>query len=122
MGSDSTVARKTSLIKSIESKETILNNEAPNTFRIPISFVRCTAVYDDNPINPRQEMMMASTVKMLMILPNRLSSLYWLLYRSSRKKYSKALPGKNFLKAVSAPAIISFGSPALILMEAGAYV
>src|SRR3979490_1213812 len=106
MGKDNTVANRTSLIKSMESNETMLIREAPRTFLMPISFVLCTAVYDDNPIRPRQEMMMASTVKMLMIFPNRLSSLYWLLYRSSRKKYSKALPGKNFLKVVSPLAII----------------
>jgi hypothetical protein len=32
-----------------------------NSFRIPISFVRCPVVKEANPSNPRQAMMMTST-------------------------------------------------------------
>ena len=40
IGNASNVASNTSLIKCMESKDTILKVLAPRTFRIPISFVR----------------------------------------------------------------------------------
>ena len=49
--------------KSLDNK---LNKEAtlaPNTFLIPISFVRCSAVNNTNPNNPRHEMNMARKAK-----------------------------------------------------------
>ena len=42
---------------------------APNTFRTPISFVRCAATNEANPNKPRQEMAIASIAKKLASLP-----------------------------------------------------
>src|ERR1700748_3756445 len=48
--------------------------EAPNTFRTPISFVRCCATYEANPNNPKQDIKMAKTVKKNARRPMRSSS------------------------------------------------
>src|SRR5688572_33236185 len=93
--------------------------EAPKTFRIPISFVRWDAVYDDKPINPRHETIIASTVNIPIILPNRVSSLYWRLYLSSKKEYSNEFPGKNFLYISSISATVFARSFVLTLTDVG---
>lgn len=45
---------KTSTTKSFESSLQRLDMEAPKTFRIPISFTRCSAINDANPKSPRK--------------------------------------------------------------------
>ncbi len=58
---------------------------APNTFRIPISLVRCSAVNAAKPNKPRAEMMMVMIEKIRMMCETFISALYILLKLSSRK-------------------------------------
>ena len=46
------------IINSFENKYTILPAEAPNTFRTPTSFVRCTAIKETDPYKPKQEIIL----------------------------------------------------------------
>ena len=48
--------------------------EAPNTFRTPISFVRCSATKDASPNRPRQLIKMARMAKKAESLPVRVSA------------------------------------------------
>ena len=75
-GIDATIARAISKIKSRLISPRILNKDAPSTFLIPISLVRCIAVRDDNPNNPRQAIKMAKPAKIPKIFPNCWSALY----------------------------------------------
>ena len=56
-------AINTSTIKSLDNMPTMPGTEAPNTLRIPISLVRCSAVKVTSPNKPRQEMNMAKKAK-----------------------------------------------------------
>src|SRR5690606_41004166 len=58
---------------------------APFTFRIPISFRRLSAVYDDNPNNPKQAINTARIEKYWMVFPNLSSFRYRLSKFSSTK-------------------------------------
>ena len=62
-----TIAMNTILIKSTDNNFTMLNTEAPSTFRIHISLMRCSASKADNPNNPRHAISIAITVKQLTI-------------------------------------------------------
>jgi len=73
----------TNTTKSLESKFHTLNTEAPNTFLIPISFVRCSATNEANPNKPRQEIIIASKAKKPASLPTRTSLLNFFAYSSS---------------------------------------
>lgn len=59
MGEAIKMAAKTRIITSLDNKYSILIVVAPSTFRIPISLVRCSAVKETSPNNPRQEMKIA---------------------------------------------------------------
>src|SRR3546814_7700709 len=76
IGHAMTIATKTSFIKSFESKDTTPPTEAPNAFRMPISFVRCSAVNAVKPKRPRQEIKMASRANEYDSLPTVSSLLY----------------------------------------------
>ena len=51
--------------KSFEILVTMLMTEAPRTFLIPISLVRCSEMKEAMPNSPRQDMNIASAVKYL---------------------------------------------------------
>ena len=53
----------THIIYSPDSRENISKDFAPFIFLIPISFVLARVIKEDNPINPRHEIMMASKEK-----------------------------------------------------------
>ena len=53
----------TNITNSFDNNFHKLNTEAPTTFRIPISLVRCSATKDAKPKSPRQEIKMASIAK-----------------------------------------------------------
>ena len=56
-------AIKTILEKSFVSRKRTLDTEAPSTFRMPISFVRCSAVNEAIPNNPNAVTTIASSAK-----------------------------------------------------------
>ncbi|MFC2119156.1 hypothetical protein ACFLSY_10990, partial [Bacteroidota bacterium] len=60
-----------------------MNLEDPNIFLIPISFVLWSAMYDDRPNNPKQEMNMARIVQYNIIVSVFSSDLYELFIWSS---------------------------------------
>src|SRR4051812_6459415 len=95
------IAMMTSLIKSIDNKPTMLLTSAPNTFRIPISFVRNCAVYVANPSNPRQAIKMARQEKVVNNLLKIKSDLYCLLKSSSTKLYKNGLCGASLFHTFS---------------------
>ena len=63
-------AINTSFVKSLEKLTTRLLTDAPITLRIPISLVRCSAVYAAKPNNPRQAIKIAREQKIVKIVPN----------------------------------------------------
>ncbi len=65
----------TNTTKSPDNKPQTFTIEAPSTFRIPISFFRCSATNEINPNNPRQDMNTASPLKTLASRPTRSSLL-----------------------------------------------
>src|SRR6187401_1739372 len=77
--------RTTRVTKSFESILQRFATEAPNTFRIPISLVRCSATNDASPNNPRQEMRIAKAAKNPATVPIRLSSPNFFANSSSAK-------------------------------------
>src|SRR5688572_22368623 len=91
----------TRAINSFDNKPHKLNSDAPNTFLTPISFVRCSAINDAIPNNPRQLMKMASIAKKPASLPMRSSLPNFFAYSSSVNWYSNGCAGLNFLKTVS---------------------
>jgi len=64
-----------STINSFESNNQTSDTDAPSTLRMPISFVRCYAMYAARPNNPRQEIKMASAAKNAANLPMSISNL-----------------------------------------------
>jgi len=66
----------THIIYSPDSNENIPLDFAPFIFLIPISFVLRSVINDDNPISPRQEIMIARKEKYPNILPIRCSVRY----------------------------------------------
>jgi hypothetical protein len=75
--------------KSFDSIVVILWTLAPNTFRIPISLVLCSAMKADKANKPRQAMIIASTEKLVNIAEVRRTSVYMFAKLSSRKVYRK---------------------------------
>src|SRR5258707_11441686 len=65
--------RTTTTTKSLESSCHKCATEAPCTFLIPISLVRCSAMYDAMPNRPRQEMTTARVEKKVARVPIRFS-------------------------------------------------
>jgi penicillin V acylase-like amidase (Ntn superfamily) len=63
----------TNFKKSLESIFHTLNTVAPNTFRTPISFVRCSATKEVNPKSPKQLIKIAKAVKIPDKVPIRYS-------------------------------------------------
>ena len=59
MGDAMTMAIRTSLRKSLESRITRLATDAPNTLRTPISFVLISAINMDRPSKPRHDIKIA---------------------------------------------------------------
>lgn len=64
---------KTSTTKSCDNILQTAATDAPNTLRIPISFVRCSAVKEARPKIPKQLISTASAAKKLDNLPTRSS-------------------------------------------------
>src|SRR5688572_26430757 len=88
----------TSFKKSFDSRVAIFGTEAPNTFLMPISFRRASAIYVARPNKPRQDMKMANTAKRLANVAVRFSSANFNAYSSSTNLYSKGYTGLYFLK------------------------
>src|SRR3982751_5611266 len=65
----------TSFKKSFDKRDIMPVVLAPRTFRIPISFVRCSTLKVVSPNNPRHEMKIAIKVKYLMIAASLSSAL-----------------------------------------------
>ncbi len=63
------LARMTRVRNSLEISTTIFDTEAPNTFRMPISLVRCAAAKADKPNIPRQAISTEIRVKTVKIFP-----------------------------------------------------
>ena len=86
---DTRVATITSIIKSFESS--IITDEmvAPKVFRMPISFVRCSAAKEASPKSPRQATNTARIDAMTAISARRSSLTYCALNSSSYMVYSK---------------------------------
>src|SRR5690606_32489662 len=71
-GDETTKDTITSNEKSFEISRTRLGTDAPNTFRMPISFVRCSAVKAANPNRPNPVISIASVAKIVANLLVRL--------------------------------------------------
>ena len=110
-------AIKSNNANSRKSNFKIFVTEAPNTFRMPISFVRCKVVNEARPNNPRQATNMARLVKRVNTCPKRWSALYCLSKWSSRKKYSNVFPGKNFLHSAFTRAMVSLALAAFVFTD-----
>ena len=65
----------TSCRKSFDSSETKLCTDAPSTFLIPISFIRCCVVKEAKPKRPRQEINIARIENIEAKLPISFSDL-----------------------------------------------
>ena len=63
-------------IKSFEKSTMIPDIDAPNTFLMLISLVRCSAMNDANPVNPSNAMAMVKMVKPANSLESRCSEMY----------------------------------------------
>ena len=61
-------AKATSFKKSFDSKATIVEVSAPNTFLIPISLSRCMIAKAERPNKPKQAIKMARDAKMISIV------------------------------------------------------
>ena len=61
-------AINTHFMNSFISNEAMFDTEAPMTFLMPISFVRCSAIKEAKPNKPRHAMNTASIVKLFMSL------------------------------------------------------
>jgi hypothetical protein len=85
IGEAITKAIITSLMKSLDNNKTILDTDAPNTFLMPISLVRCDVANNDNPNKPRHAMRIAKQAKTANTFQKRRSLLYCSLNFSSRK-------------------------------------
>src|ERR1700749_2405131 len=83
----------TNLRKSIDSKLTIPETLAPNTLRMPISLLRCSALKAARPKRPKQEMIIAIMVKELMICDMVISAWYCFCTSWSRNVYSNGVEG-----------------------------
>ena len=107
-GSATMLDIKISFRKEVESNLNISDNEAPRTFRTPISFVLCLTVYEESANKPRQE-------KNTAIIPSTESNsdiryvppLYFLLKYSSKVKFSNGMSGENSFQARCAYSLTS---------------
>src|SRR5215212_5884298 len=107
----------TSLTKSFDSIVVICFTDAPNTFLIPISLVRCSAVKAAKANNPSAEIIMATREKIKMSVDVFISALYNLLKLSSKKVYEKGWVGINFDQTTSI-ALNVFGMlPGIVLIK-----
>jgi len=73
----------TKRINCLDSMPNSSGTDAPSTFLMPISFVRCSATNEAMPNSPRQEMKMASTANIVDNFPIRTSSANFNAYSSS---------------------------------------
>src|ERR1044072_2036485 len=90
--------KTTNTTKSFESSCHKLKTDAPTTFLIHISFVRCSAVKEARPNKPRQEISMARIAKKPANLPMRSSTANCWAYASSANWYSNGPEGFILLK------------------------
>ena len=74
--------------KFLESKTVICVSVAPNTFRIPISFVRCSAVNEARPNNPSQVIIMVRLENKLANVLVRLIVVNFFWNSTSANRYS----------------------------------
>src|SRR5690554_6855986 len=89
------MAMNTSFTKFPDNKATIPDTEAPATFLTAISFDLWMVINDDKQNNPIQATMIESAANRINNFQDLSSDWYCWLNRSSRKKYSKALPGNE---------------------------
>jgi hypothetical protein len=89
MGAETAKAKITNFEKSFESKITKLATEAPITLRMPISFVRCSAIKAANPNKPRQVITIANDANMPANRLIKLMSENFFSKSESAKRYHK---------------------------------
>src|SRR5689334_4398601 len=95
----------TNTTKSLDSIRHRFVTDAPKTFLIPISFVRCSATKDERPRSPRQLIKIASEPKNDASFPIRSSAANFFAYSSSTNVYSNGADGITDLKTDSIFAI-----------------
>src|ERR1700722_17958751 len=83
--------------KSLDNNCQIPNTDAPSTFLIPISLIRCSVTKEARANIPRQEITIASPEKTVDRVPMRCSAANFRAYSSSTKLYSKGEDGSNRL-------------------------
>src|SRR5215203_5193095 len=108
IGEAITMAIMISFTKSFDNMAVMFLILAPNTFRIPISFVRCSAINAESANKPRQAMIIANTAKLVKMLPVRFTSSYILAKRSSMKVYLIGWLGAKVFHMVAMDATASF--------------
>ena len=95
----------TRIKKSFDNSFTIPDTLEPNTFRIPISLLLCSALNAASPNKPRHEIRIATKVNELMICDTTISFSYCFCTSLSRNEYSNGELGFVFpfpiLKALS---------------------
>src|SRR5688572_14289588 len=77
----------TSMTKLRVNKVQRLNSDAPTTFRMPISLVRCSATKEERPNKPSRLMRIARPVKIDASFPTRNSEANFMSYSSSTNLY-----------------------------------
>ncbi len=97
--------------KSLFIIKTISFSLAPITFRMPISFVRCSAVKAANPNKPRQAIKITSAVKRADTIPSFFSVRCFASKFLSRKVYSNGASGAYFFQKDRTRASFSSVSP-----------
>lgn len=107
IGQAMALATTTHMTNSFDISITMPEIEAPSTFLMPISLVRCSAVNAARPKRPRQPTKIAITEKMAKIVPILSSARYISSNRSSRKEYSNGCPEAKTLHFSSITRMIS---------------
>ena len=80
-------AINTSFKKSFDNNVTMVLTFAPNTFRTPISFMRCVMANADKPNKPRHAMKIAMHANIVNMVPCLCSDSYSFANLSSRNVY-----------------------------------
>src|SRR5690606_38514251 len=89
-----TMAMTMRMVYSLHNKAMMLSLVAPSTFRMPISLVLSSTVYEERPNKPRQVIIIASRENTATTLPKRMGGGGGGGGGSSRKYALKGLPGK----------------------------
>src|SRR5688572_23320854 len=99
IGKDNSDARTTSFMNPYDNIEVMERTLAPRTFRMPISFTRCSALNAASAKRPMLPINIAMPVKIRRRVPSLSSARYILAKLSSIKEYSSG-SGTYFFQAV----------------------